>query len=260
AKGFDRDDGRNLSGPDHDSTQMGRLGLRADWFGGKGDTITVQGDLYRGQVDQVQPSIILNGGLGPVPQPPFTADLSGGNLLGRWRRALSPSSDFTLQVYYDRTVRDDPFFRDSLDTLDADLQHRFTLGQNHEILWGLSARLMFDEFLGQSPVVLDPPQKTDRLYSGFVQDQIQVGSSLRLVLGGKIEHKSLRGFEVQPSGRVSWDLTAHQNLWAAVSRAVRTPTRVDRDIFAPLSDPRMNPRIALVGNPDLDSEEMTAFE
>ncbi len=260
AKYLDRDAGLNLSGPDDDDTQMGRMGLRADWFGGRKDTITVQGDLYRGEVGQVRPSLSVTGGQGPVPQPPFEADLSGGYLLGRWRRALSADADTTLQLYYDRTVRDDPFFQDELDTFDADFQHRFGHGHRHEILWGLSYRLMRDDFTGRGPVALVPAAEDDELVSGFIQDEIHLAPAFRLVVGTKAEENDFSGFELQPSVRLSWDLSPRQAIWGAASRAVRTPTRLERDIFAPLTPPAANPRVALVGNRDLNAEELTAFE
>lgn len=260
AKYLDRDAGLNLSGPDDDFARMGRLGMRADWSGGHSDAITLQGDLYLGDVGQVKPSLSLTGGQGPRPQPPFKVDLSGGYLLSRWKRVLSGTSDVALQVYYDRTVRDDPFFHDELNTLDADLQHRFRLGTRHEILWGLSYRLMRDDFLGRSIVALDPELANDQLVSSFVQDDIRLTPSVRLVLGTKLEHNDFSGFELQPSGRISWDLSPRQAFWSAVSRAVRTPTRIERDVFAPLSAPSANPRLALVGNPGLRAEELKAFE
>lgn len=260
AKYLDRDAGLNLRGPDNDDSRMGRVGLRTDWFPSQSDAITVQGDLYDGEVGQVRPSLSLSGGQGPIPQPPFEAELTGGNVLGRWRHTLPGSSEVTLQAYYDHPVRDDPFFHDELETFDADLQHRFELGARQEILWGLSYRLMVDDFSGRSALVLQPAAENDQLVSGFVQDEVQLAPSFRLVVGTKIEHNDFSGFELQPNVRISWDLSPRQAVWGAASRAVRTPTRLERDVFAPLSNPAGNPRFALIGNRDLDAEELEAFE
>ncbi len=260
AKYLDRGPGLNLSGPDDDDLEMGRVGLRADWLAGPRDALTVQGDLYRGEVGQVRPSLMVSGGQGQRPQPPFEADLSGGNLLGRWRRTLSGGSEIGLQAYFDRTVRDDPFFEDVLETFDVDFEHRFPAGRRHAALWGLSYRRMDDEFAGRSAVVLDPATSSDELVSGFVQDEIDLAPGWRLVAGTKLEHNDFSGTECQPSLRLSWSRSPRQTLWGAVSRAVRTPTRIERDIFAPLSDPAGNPRLALVGNRGLEAEELEAFE
>lgn len=39
-----------------------------------------------------------------------------------------------------------------------------------------------------------------------------------------VEQNDLTAFEIQPTGRLLWTPTQDQTVWAAVSRAVRTPT------------------------------------
>jgi len=69
------------------------------------------------------------------------------------------------------------------------------------------------------------------IYSWFVQDQIGIApGKLSLILGSKFEHNNRSGFEVQPNGRLMWTPTMHQTVWAAVTRAVRTPSRLDQDL------------------------------
>jgi iron complex outermembrane receptor protein len=96
--------------------------------------------------------------------------------------------------------------------------------------------------------------------SGFVQDEISLPHSVRLTLGTKLEHNDFSGFEAQPSVRAAWDLSDTQTLWGAVSRAVRVPTRVERDIDVDITDPAGNPVIVLLGNHDLHAEQVLAFE
>ena len=52
-------------------------------------------------------------------------------------------------------------------------------------------------------------------------------------MGTKLEHNDYTGFEVEPSARLQWNVTPKQMLWAAVSRAVRTPSRIDVDLSEP---------------------------
>ncbi len=68
------------------------------------------------------------------------------------------------------------------------------------------------------------------------------------------------GFEVQPSVRLAWDVAPGENAWAAVSRAVRVPTRLERDIAVEAIPPGSNPRALLLGNDDFDAEELLAYE
>jgi iron complex outermembrane receptor protein len=80
--------------------------------------------------------------------------------------------------------------------------------------------------------------------------------SLSLTLGSKVEHNSYTGLEFEPSARVQWQASPTQTLWSAVSRAVRTPSRIDRDLrqAAP-------PYLALLqGRSTFKSEKLIAYE
>jgi iron complex outermembrane recepter protein len=90
---------------------------------------------------------------------------------------------------------------------------------------------------------------------------------LKLTLGSKFEHNDYTGFEMEPSVRLSWTPTEKQTVWAAISRAVRTPSwsdlsaRVNLATLPPM--PPLNPYPTLfssVGNPALDAEELIAYE
>ena len=61
--------------------------FRMDWDLKNSDTLTLQGDLYRGSIGE---SIAV-------------AFDFGRNLLGRWRHSLKDESDLQLQLYYDGT-------------------------------------------------------------------------------------------------------------------------------------------------------------
>jgi iron complex outermembrane receptor protein len=88
--------------------------------------------------------------------------------------------------------------------------------------------------------------------SAFVQDEIALlPDQLHLTLGTKIEDNDYTGVELQPSVRLAWKLRDKQTLWSAVSRALRTPARLDRDYFIPS---------VILGSPDLQSEKLVAYE
>ena len=57
-----------------------------------------------------------------------------------------------------------------------------------------------------------------------------VRDKLTLTAGTKLEHNNFSGFDYQPSVRLLWTPTTHQSFWAAVTRAVRTPSRLDQDV------------------------------
>jgi iron complex outermembrane receptor protein len=81
-----------------------------------------------------------------------------------------------------------------------------------------------------------------------------------LTLGTKLKHNDFSGFEFQPSARAAWAISAAHMLWSAISRAVRVPTRLERDVAINASGPMRNPVVRLLGNKSFDSEELTAYE
>jgi iron complex outermembrane receptor protein len=105
-----------------------------------------------------------------------------------------------------------------------------------------------------------PLWSRDHLVSGFVQDRIQLLDLLRVTIGTKVERNDFSGTEVQPSGRAAWHLSSSHMIWGAVSRAVRVPTRLERDVSIFVSDPAFDPVARLQGNPSFEAERLVAFE
>jgi iron complex outermembrane receptor protein len=60
--------------------------------------------------------------------------------------------------------------------------------------------------------------------------------------------------------RLAWQASPRQVWWAAVSRAVRVPTRLERDLAVDVTDPAGNPVLRLLGNEDFEPEELLAYE
>ena len=86
-----------------------------------------------------------------------------------------------------------------------------------------------------------------------------VPERLRLTLGSKLEHNDYSGFEYEPSVRLAWTPDDRQTIWSAVSRAVRSPSRIDRDFYFP-APPVPAGITNLAGGPNFDSEKVIAFE
>jgi len=105
-----------------------------------------------------------------------------------------------------------------------------------------------------------PVVRERNLFSGFAQDELSLTSNLALTFGTKVEHNDYTGFELEPNIRLQWEATANHMLWTAVSRAVRIPSRVDRD--ERLATPSLAPLVTylLVGGPNFDSETVVAYE
>jgi iron complex outermembrane receptor protein len=249
-KYFDRGDEVYATGKDAaDSWRMGQTGFRIDDEASEQNNLTLQGDFYYSDVN------VSTGGEGKA---------GGGNILGRWSHTISDDSDLSLQLYYDRTHLVDPIsnqfgtaenLTDDLDTYDLDFQHRFHLGERNRIVWGLGYRFTHDVDQGASNLAFLPPTLDRNLFSAFVQDEIRLCKDVSLTLGTKVEHNDYTGFEYEPSGRLQWNATPNQMFWGAISRAVRTPSRVDRDIREPDSATPI-----LAGGANFESETLIAYE
>jgi iron complex outermembrane receptor protein len=220
---------------------MDRGGFRIDGRPATEDHLTLQGDIYSGATE------------GPKTD---DTSLSGGNVLGRWSHHFAQGGDVSLQAYYDNTDRDIPqTFGEVRNTFDVDLQYHVPLGKRHDVTAGLSYRISGDDVSNSAAVAFVPDHQTEQLFSVFVQDEIQlVPERLRLTLGAKLEHNEYTGLEFQPSARLLWMIERRQALWGAVSRAVRTPTRLERDLLIE------TPTVSLLGNKDFDSEDVIAYE
>jgi iron complex outermembrane receptor protein len=223
--GFDRADTKLRSGRDaNDNWFLGQGGFRADWLPQNRAQATFLGNFYGGEIAQPAPGNVT---------------VDGQNLLGRWTHPLSKESDMTLQLYWDRTRRRVPgSFTEELNTYDIDFQHRLPLGERNKLIWGAGYRLMQDQVDKSAALAFIPGRRDLHLFSGFVQDEITVlRDRLFLTIGSKFEHNDYSGFEFQPSVRIAWTPATDQTIWAAVSRAVRAPSRVDTELFAPGSPP-----------------------
>ncbi|HSK75271.1 MAG TPA: TonB-dependent receptor [Thermoanaerobaculia bacterium] len=226
-----------------DPLRLGQVGFRVDGDASSRDAFTVQGDFYQGSGGRLVRDDV---------------EMDGGNLLGRWTRSLSEESNLELQVYWDRTHRDIPgTFEEDLDTWDVDFQHQFPLAERHRIVWGLGYRFFSSDVVNSREVAWVPEDRDQALFSAFVQDEISLHrDELRLTIGSKLENNESTGLEVQPSVRMAWTPTDRRTLWAAISRAVRTPTRIDEDVRFLLPDGS----VLLAGNRDFDSEKLLAYE
>jgi len=255
-KYFDRDGAVFPDGSDAgDDWRMGRGGFRVDIEPSAEEILTFQGDHYGGEAGQAVGGVVK---------------LSGGNLLGRWSSTSSTGSGTSLQLYYDRTYLYLPkpanafapagVLVDNIDTFDLDFQNHFDLDEGQAILWGLGYRFIHDAVQNAPSVAFDPPVLDHHLFSAFLQDEVALGRDLFFTAGSKIEHNDYTGFEFEPSARLKWVPAEGQMLWTAVSRAVRMPSRVDRDERVPT--PLLAPTIEnlLIGGADFRSETLIAYE
>jgi len=231
--GYDREDLPPGVGPDVADRHRGwQAGFRVDSQSGASQ-FTVQGDLFRTD----------------VPALPGDRE-TGHNLIARWTRSFADSS-LQVQAYYDHFERKILLVRDVLQTFDLEVQYNRTIGV-HDLVIGGGLRTTRDEFINNlNPFRLDPPSRRLWVFNLFAQDRIALADSLALIAGIKLENTSFTGIELLPSVRVAWQPTGRDLLWGAVSRAIRSPSRIDRQLVNP---PLLEEAL------DFNSENLIAFE
>lgn len=214
-----------------DSWDSSRASFRLDSDRTPGQLLTVQGDLYR--------TLDFLGAVGD-------AGFRGGDLLGRWTKTEADGASQSVQVYYDRADASQPeagspatppyltgfpasALTDYLTTYDLTIQDNRRLGPT-QLVWGGEGRFTHEVDGGKTAFQFSPAAVNQSLYGGFVQDEWAVTDQAKLTAGTKLEHDDYTGWEVQPSVRAQWSPAAGQSFWGAVSRAVRTPSRYDRDL------------------------------
>jgi iron complex outermembrane receptor protein len=242
---------------------MGQMGFRTDWKADEKNTLTVQGDIYgalsgeRFQLATYSPPAEIVA--------VDKANASGGNLLARWQHITGEGSDIQLQTYFDRTNRQDLELGETRDTFDIDFVQHLRVHANQELTWGLGTRVSPSNYIQVAPGVnFLPNQQTESIYSGFVQYELPiVRDKLLLTAGTKLEHNSFSGFDYQPSVRLLWAPTEHHSFWTAVTRAVRTPSRIDDnvrfDIFVE-NTPTLPVYFEILGNPQQKVEQLIGYE
>ena len=259
AKYFNRDGLLNEDGSGaFDDWQAIRSGFRSDWDFAS-DQLTVQGDYYKMNEEHVSNEVALT--------PPFAVrewqhrESDGGNLLGRWTRHFSETSNVSVQAYFDAY----DMALESRRTADIQLEHRFAPAAGHDIVWGVGYRDSTDHLHLGTDLTSNPEQRRLSLYTAFMQDEISLASDrVRITLGTKLEHNDFTGLEVQPNLRLLFAPSSRTSVWASASRAVSTPSRFYNDTrfnVGAFQPPASLPVVAaLMPNTDLPSVKVNVYE
>lgn len=259
-KGSHRAPQFHTDGREFDTWKMGQGGFRADWERGR-DTLTFQGDGYGAVLGE---SVLVH-----TFNPPATSlvddpvDLYGINALARWHRIYSPDADLSVQGSIDFTSRMGTDFGERRTTYDLDVVHHWRGWNRHTVITGAGLRTSPSRII-QTYSFSDftPHEHTLNTFSVFGHDAFALFPGRLSLSGGvKVERNSYTGIEVQPSGRVTWTPAANQTIWGGVTRAVRTPSRVDEDISVSLLA-AVNPLIygVISGNRDIEAEGVLGSE
>jgi iron complex outermembrane recepter protein len=221
----------------NDSWEKLQTGFRFDTKLSNNDMFTVQGDTY--SLNSNLSSFIIDPTARITDRSLFDSYqyAKGGNLLMRYSGKTSNDTEYQIQSYFDRTIRDITPFREDRNTIDVDTQFRLQITEHHDLIAGAGYRNTGDNIKDATPtVIFDPLRRNDNLFSGFLQDEITLlPEKLKLTVGSKFEHNDYTGYELQPGARISWKMNSQSSLWGSISRSIRIPSRAEHSVQLPIS-------------------------
>ena len=246
-----------------DASHSTTSGFRVDWKASP-DAFTVEGNFTAGQTRALWPNLDPQ----TAARTPFSDDVTdnqGGYLSGRWTHTRPDGASLQLQSSVDITSRQEPITDYDRRAFDIDTQYHTAWGAHHDLVAGARYQFTRETFIGHAGFSLTPTQDDGSLASAFVQDEIALfDRRLAVTLGSQVQYDSYSGAGIQPTARVMWRPVPHHGLWAATSRALRTPSLEDRGIrvtLPPAPSPAGLPLVvSTVGNPSADTETLREVE
>jgi iron complex outermembrane receptor protein len=226
----------------HDGWSKEQGGFRTDWSTDQ-NSATLQGDVYRADEQELQGA---------------DGSIAGANVLTRYQHRTD-RSDFQVQAYFDQTQRFGPPSGGGggfvLHTYDLEIQQSIEAASNQRIVWGGGERLNSYSITNQMELLFEPPRRNLTLADAFVQDTVSLSKALSLTAGLKMENDPYWGWTPLPDARASWSLSDQATVWAAASKAIRSPTPFDVDVVE-----KIGPNVGLTGNPGFRPERVNAYE
>jgi iron complex outermembrane receptor protein len=226
--------------------------MRLDRELGIGD-FTLQGDYTRGDFGDaplmVDSSLALSS--------------HAANVAARWGAQID-SGRFEISSYYSSTDRGRPN-RWSERSFGVDTQYSAERIGRHQITAGIDYRFAGDR-LGDPSMMLNlvDSEVSQHQWGLYAQDEIHFfDDAVRIVLGGKLEDLEFTGLAFQPTVRSLWHVNKAHTIWAAASRAVRTPSRIElhsRMTTFDSSSPQGLVGLRINGNENLRAEDLRAYE
>jgi len=247
----------------NDASHSTTTGFRADWTT-KPNALMVEGDFTAGQMRgmwfNLDPLTVASEPVANVP-----SDSQGGHLLARWTHTSDTGGSLQVQSFVDMAGRQETLGDYDRKVFDIDSQYHTALGGHQDLVAGIGYRFIDEKVTGHVGVSFDPAEDSSSLFTAFIQDEVSLfRNRLAVTLGTQVQHDAVSGAGVQPSARVLWKVNPRQRIWAATSRALRTPSLYERGLrltYPPSPHPSGLPLvISVFGNAEAKTETLVDAE
>lgn len=232
-----------------------QAGFRGDWSLPRNQEFTIQAGLIRSFGTQFQSTAFPVSLPGSNQRADFTS--SSANLLGRWvwNHASGAQTSVqgwlnSLETHYNGLI---PRTRSG----DVEFQHQRQVKTRHLVSFGAGFRRTLDNVWGNTLVRFHPGKDHYGMVGFSLVDDIElVRDKLFLSAGGRLEHNTFAGWNLQPTARALWALGPKHAIWVARARAVRVPSRGELGVewLFPATG------LQLVGNRSFRSEHVDSWE
>lgn len=183
-----------------------------------------------------------------------------------WKHELEKDSNLNLQLDHSFEHEGGEVFAQDRNTFHLESSHRLKVADSHEVQYGAEYQYYSDDIEGNFADSFDPSERTTHVFTAMVQDEITlIQDKLNLVVGSKLGDNSYTDFEYMPNIRIGYYPSDKQTVWAAASKALALPSRVQNDVIIPVAAiPGIAPGITglavLNGNRGLQPEQLYAYE
>lgn len=248
--------------PAGDESRSITSGFRADWSATPG-VFMLQGGVTAGHAHALWPNLDpLTAARQPIATDP--TDTWATHLVGRFTHTPDSGASLQVQSFVDMASRNEPVGQYRRHAFDVDTQYQSRIGR-HEVVAGTGYRFVGERFDGRVGFSITPALDRSSLVTAFVQDEIALfANRVSLTLGSQVQYDSFSKLDVQPTARVMWKAFRQHRLWAATSRAVKTPAMTDRGLridLAPVAGPGGLPvLVTALGSPAAKTERHSDAE
>jgi iron complex outermembrane receptor protein len=270
AKGFAQEGNHDYFNEEaNDEWRQARVGGRADIDLSALDSLQISAEAYTGTSGAelwdyaALPNFVLI---------PTEDEYDGAFATAEWSRTTQRAGQLGVRAVVDYTNRSSMVFDERRHTYDLEVQHNLPIVGYHDVLWGLGVRHT-DDTTHETYISVVPPSESLTVYHGYIQDEIAFfEDALHVVVGGRVEHSDYIGTQFMPNLRARYTADDDTTLWAAVSRGVRSASRLERNVrvtdsfpaippFTPFFNPTPAPLgLEVWGDQDFGPEKLKAFE